>query len=222
MATSFAKLVASNPLKPRSIALFRPVARIPSRFCSTKTNIDQVNNNLTLEGRWQEDTFHCIQDIYKRPFCSRLSATRNLARLLNQLDAEIHAYPACECLRWDVMEDAKALYLIRDMSDTTGTIEPGEYTNFNYDAGRSDVFGCVRVYDWTYLIRIVVGQKGPTPGITYGGFLICIELPENVFVHQYKVRTMNVMNGVLKITIPKQEDKWIHTIKTKIDIFRPL
>nr|XP_043611844.1 uncharacterized protein LOC122583514 [Erigeron canadensis] len=217
MASPFANPVASNPLKSKSVPLFRPVATVSSRFYSTNTEIDQVNNNLKLEGRCQEDTFYRVQQIYKEAYCSQLSATRNLARLLNKLDERFHVRPACESLRWDVMEDAKALYLVRDMSDITGSVATEEYTHFDSFTGASHVFGCVRVYVWTDLIRIVVGNEGPNPGVTYGGFLIGITLPENVFIHEHKVRHMNVKNDVLKITIPKHENQWIHTIETRVN-----
>lgn len=47
--------------------------------------------------------------------CPRLCDTSNLARLLNLMDNRIGVTPA-PCPRWDVMEDTKALYIIRDMS----------------------------------------------------------------------------------------------------------
>lgn len=50
-------------------------------------------------------------------FCPRLSATRNLTRLLNVMDKQNHVKSSPSgCPRWDVIQDAKAVYLLRDMS----------------------------------------------------------------------------------------------------------
>ncbi|GKB44834.1 hypothetical protein Tco_0889776 [Tanacetum coccineum] len=92
MACSLAKLIAS-----RSV---RPVATTSCRF-----------HSLKHIGRRTSE----IRDIYNEANCPRLSATRNLARLLNLMDNRIGVTPAA-CPRWDVMEDAEALYIIRDMS----------------------------------------------------------------------------------------------------------
>nr|XP_043617082.1 uncharacterized protein LOC122588928 isoform X2 [Erigeron canadensis] len=182
----------------------------------------QNKNKLKLEGRCKEDTFYLVKKIYRGAFHPRLSATKNLARLLSGLDEEFHYPVSSKSLRWNVMEDAKALYLVRDMYDCTGTVPVDEYTAYQCNSGPSRVFGCVRVYEWMDLIRIVVGKEGPTPVVKYGGFLIDIELPEDIFIHDCQKRPMNVKNEALKIAIPKHENKWIHTITTRGNIFEEL
>lgn len=50
-------------------------------------------------------------------FSPRISATRNLARILNRMDDyEGVTAAASGCPRWNVTQDLKALYLVRDMS----------------------------------------------------------------------------------------------------------
>ena len=53
--------------------------------------------------------------IISEAICPRQSATRSLTRLLNMTDNRIGVTPAT-CPRWDVTEDAKALYITRNMS----------------------------------------------------------------------------------------------------------
>ncbi|GJY44390.1 reverse transcriptase [Tanacetum coccineum] len=89
--------------------------------------------------------------------CLRLSANRNLPRLLNLMDNRIGVTGAA-CPRWDVIEDTKDLYIIRDMSglpnkDCVDTSSLGLIC-----------LGFIRMSLSRTTIWFRVGREGPGPG----------------------------------------------------------
>lgn len=67
------------------------------------------------------------------------------------------------------------------------------------------------------MIKVIVGIKGPDPGASYIGYSFTIKMDDEL----YKIgdTEMDVRNEVLKISIPKEKGKWIHTITTDLKIY---
>lgn len=150
-------------------------------------------------------------------------STRDLASKLDWLDRDLKVKS-----RWDVMEDAEALYLVRDMSglekkDVMECVEfpSGHNRFFDY---RMNVFGSVRVYRVmqnppAILVIKHIGGVGSNPCRGYPGYTISIDLPGRL----YKTCDIKMLvdNEVFKITIPKEKGKWIRQIsyKTELNFF---
>ncbi|PWA34342.1 hypothetical protein CTI12_AA620970 [Artemisia annua] len=112
MASFLVKRVASNLLRVRSVAS-------SSRFFSTK-GYEFVQHDTKDECILNCDDSlgsSVARDVVNDAFTPDTSPTENLARLLNFSDLRIsyvygtHLFP-----RWNVVEDDKALYILRDMT----------------------------------------------------------------------------------------------------------
>lgn len=148
--------------------------------------------------------------------------------------------------RWDVMEDFKALYIIRYMSglyikDVT------EHVEFpSVDKGISLFIIYLMHYKWFilfyFLITVIidcgsvlqyppailvlkyVGKVGSDDRKAYPGYTVYIDLPGTFYKTSAVKIDLDVKCKVLKITIPKKEGKSNDKIscKTKIDKFKHL
>ncbi|PWA85574.1 argonaute family protein [Artemisia annua] len=145
-----------------------------------------------------------IHDNVKSASCPRLSATRNLARLLNLMDNRI-GVTAAACPRWDVMEDTKAVYIIRDMSGLPNK----DY--LDQQSLHLISFGCICTSLSQTTIWFRVGRDGLGPGYLYPGYFINIYTPDTIYrPRPYMV--MDVKDEVLRLTMPKKKGKWTRNI----------
>ncbi|PWA42847.1 hypothetical protein CTI12_AA535340 [Artemisia annua] len=110
MASSIARLFSSNLLRVRPVGSF-------SRFLNTKGFQYDQHDSDQDECILKCDDKHgsLVRDVINDAFSPCHSATANLARLLNMAENRIGLGP-CKLPRWRVVEDDKALYLIRIMT----------------------------------------------------------------------------------------------------------
>ncbi|GKA48264.1 hypothetical protein Tco_0741222 [Tanacetum coccineum] len=143
--------------------------------------------------------------------CPRLSATRNLARLLNFMDNCIGVTTAA-CPRWDVIEDTKALYIIRDMCGLPNK----DYADTSSLA--SICFGCIHMSlsQTTFWCR--VGRDGPNLGYLYPGYFISVYTPNTIYRPRPYI-VMDVKDEVLRLTMPKKKGKWTRNIIMREPMF---
>ncbi|GJU62224.1 hypothetical protein Tco_1244059 [Tanacetum coccineum] len=108
MASSLVKRVASSLKRVRAIAS-------SSRFFNT-FEYDQRNSEDDCILKCDHKYGSCVHYVVNSLFDPRLSPTRNLARLLTVTDGMIgYKYGIHVMTKWSVVEDDKALYLLRDM-----------------------------------------------------------------------------------------------------------
>lgn len=220
------KHLASNPLT-RSVVSFRPPVASSSRLFNTKSfQQDKPKGEHIIEVDGYEEIFRdLVNTVFYSivdAFVPRPSSTKDLARTLNDLDHRIGVksgpYP-----RWDVMEDAKALYLRRDMSGL-GKKDVKEYVGFPSGENcffdyRIDVFGFKRLYrvirypQATFIINHKEKEADDDDSIpnSVTTTITVIDLPGRLY------KTLDIKrevdNHVLMVTIPKERGNKICRIR---------